>query len=88
MPANLVVTQLEPHEVDAVFSGSQRSFYFLNANEIKLVVKLFGAHKGTNQKALSRINFTFPEGLTLENVDPKEVKVHLQNAATEPNEGN
>ena len=88
VPASLVVTQVQPQEVEVVFSGSQRSFYFLNANEIKLVVKLFGAHKGTQHKTLSRINFTFPEGLTLENVDPKEVTVRLRDAATPPNEGN
>ncbi len=76
-PSTLLVTEIDPQEVEIVFSGSQRTFYLVNSTEIKLTVKLFGAHEGIQQKTLSRVNVTFPEGLTLENIDPKEVAVRL-----------
>jgi diadenylate cyclase len=77
VPSNLKVQDVKPADVEAVFSGSQRSFYFLNADQIRLNVKLFDAHIGVQQKSLSRVNLTFPDGLTLENIDPKVVAIRL-----------
>ena len=77
VPSHLEVRNVVPAEVEVVFSGAQRSFYFLNANQIRLNVRLFDARRGTVRKSLSRLNLTFPDGLTLENISPKDVMIHL-----------
>jgi len=77
VPPHLVVKEAHPNEVNVVFSGSKRAFYFMNSGEISGSLQLFGADEGIVGKSLSRINFTFPEGIALENIDPNEITVHL-----------
>ena len=75
LPPGMEVQRLEPRNVEVTFSGPKRSFYFMNPERIKVLVKLFDVHKGAFKKDISRSNVTFPEGLSMENVQPHEVTV-------------
>ncbi len=83
LPNTLVVDTIEPREVEIVISGPQRSFYFLNPDQIKVSLRLYTAHEGLQRKTLSRINLSLPEGLTLESIEPKEVAVRIVPTHTE-----
>lgn len=78
LPSSLVVTTIEPAEVELTCSGSRWSFYFVNHNSIQLFLKLFRAQEGTFRVSLSRSNFAIPAGLTLEDIDAHEVIVRLE----------
>jgi diadenylate cyclase len=70
---NLVLSDLEPKEVEVTLSGQLKAFYFDNPNEIKLVLKPWMFKKGKNAITISSSNLTFPENLMLERVSPNRV---------------
>jgi uncharacterized protein (TIGR00159 family) len=78
LPSQLIVTQIDPTEVEVTCSGSRRSFYFINRNSIRLYLKLFRAQEGTQREILSKAHFTIPAGLTLEDINPNEVTVRIE----------
>ncbi len=75
LPPGMVVQRIEPPQVEVTFSGPKRSFYFVSPGRIGVLVKLFDISKGTIKKGITRSNITFPEGLSIENVQPHEVTV-------------
>jgi diadenylate cyclase len=70
---NLMLSDLEPKEVEVTLSGQRKAFYFDNPNEIKLVLKPWMFKKGKNVITISSSNLTFPENLMLERVSPNRV---------------
>jgi uncharacterized protein (TIGR00159 family) len=78
LPSQLIVTGIEPVNVEATFSGPRRSFYFVDQSDIKLYLKLFDVHPGQFKRAITKSNISFPEGLTLENIQPSEVVVDVK----------
>ncbi len=75
LPPGMVVQRIAPSEVEVTFSGPKRSFYFVKPDRIEVLVKLFDVRKGTIKKDITRSNITFPDGLSMENVQPHEVTV-------------
>jgi YbbR domain-containing protein len=78
LPPSYVVDQLNPPEVEVTFSGPRRSFYFMSASKIRVFLKLFNAQQGTTKRTIPRTNVVFPEGLSLENVQPADVTVTIK----------
>ena len=78
IPQNLVVQKISPPEVEITFSGPRRSFYFMTEEKIKVYLKLFDARPGELRRAITRTNLTFPDGLSLENVQPGGVTVTIK----------
>lgn len=82
IPPSYVVEKIDPPEVEVTFSGPRRSFYFFSLSKIHVFLKLFNARQGTVKKSITRTNVAFPEGLSLENVQPADVTVTIK--AREP----
>ncbi len=78
IPDSVRVAAIEPYEVDLVFSGPERSFYFLREGQIRVSVRLFGASSGTTTRTITRANVVFPDGLTLENIEPDAITLTLE----------
>jgi len=78
VPANLVVEKVDPPELELTFSGSRRSFYFLDQDRFRVSLKLSNVREGVQRRAIARSNIAFPEVLSLENIQPNEVRVSLQ----------
>jgi len=74
---HLEVGRVSPPEVEVTFSGPRRSFYFVNANRIKVDVKLFDAEKGIVRKTITRSNIICPDGLSVENIQPSSVTFQI-----------
>jgi len=70
---SLVLSDLEPKEVEVTLSGQRKTFYLSNTNEIKLTLKPWAFKKGENTIAISTSNLSFPENLVLEKVEPNRI---------------
>jgi hypothetical protein len=69
---------MEPEEVEVTFSGPRRSFIFLNEKKLEAHVIFFNAHEGVVHKTLARSSIIFPEGLYVENIQPSQVAIQLE----------
>jgi uncharacterized protein (TIGR00159 family) len=78
LPQELSVKKMEPEEVEVTFSGPRRSFFFLNEKKLDAHVVFFNAHEGTIRKNLVRSNITYPEGMYVENIQPSQVTVQIE----------
>lgn len=75
---NYQVQKIDPPEVELTFSGPRRSFYFISPSKMHVTVKLFNAQEGVVKRAITRTNVSFPDGLSLENVQPGEVSILIK----------
>jgi diadenylate cyclase len=73
LPNNLVLTDLEPKQVEVTLSGQRKTFYFSDSKEIRLDLKPWVFKKGDNFITLSRSSFSIPENLVLEKIEPDRV---------------
>jgi uncharacterized protein (TIGR00159 family) len=78
LPQELSVKKMEPEEVEVTFSGPRRSFIFLNEKKLEAHVIFFNAHEGIVHKTLARSSIIFPEGLYVENIQPSQVAIQLE----------
>lgn len=77
VPTTLVAKRIEPQEIEVTFSGPRRMFLFLNEKTLKVTVKIFNGREGTYRRAITRSNIVFPEGLSVEYIQPQNVIVQL-----------
>jgi diadenylate cyclase len=80
LPPTLVVEEADPAEVEITYSGARRSFYFVDAKRISAEVNMFGVHAGAYRRTISRSDISTPEGLSIENIQPNQVVVHVKKA--------
>lgn len=78
LPKGLKVSDIEPEKVKVTFLGPKRNFYFLDGNEIDMLVKIPNAKPGEQNVIIDKSNITFPEDITLETIDTQEVKVTIK----------
>lgn len=78
VPTQFVATKTNPKEIEVTFSGPRRSFYFVDGERIKVQLKLFDAKKGVLRKAITPSNIDFPEGLTVQNIQPNSVAIEFE----------
>jgi diadenylate cyclase len=78
VPSQLVVEKIDPPEVELTFAGSRRSFYFLDKDRFRISLKLSNTKEGVLRRPISRTSIDVPDGLTLETIQPNEVRVYLQ----------
>jgi len=83
VPPHLIVQESEPSEVEVTFSGPRRSFYFFDRSKLRVSMKLFEARRGKIRMTLTRSNLSFPDGLSLENIQPREVDITIARMMTE-----
>jgi uncharacterized protein (TIGR00159 family) len=75
LPTNLTVTSISPREIELTFSGSRRSFVFVNGSDFSVELSLRDIRRGTRTRTIPPSNILFPKGLMLESIQPTEVTV-------------
>jgi hypothetical protein len=78
VPSQLIVDKIDPPEVELTFAGSRRSFYFLDKDRFKISLRLANVKEGVVKRTISRTSIDVPEGLTLETIQPNEVRFTLE----------
>lgn len=78
LPKGLKVSDIEPKKVKVTFLGPNRNFYFLDGNEIDLLVKIPNAKPGEQNVIINESSITFPDDITLETIETQEVKVTIK----------
>lgn len=78
LPAQLVVDESEPSEVEVTYSGHRRSFYFMDSGKIDVDVNMFGVRPGVYKRTITRSDVSAPEGLLIENIQPNQVTIRVK----------
>lgn len=78
LPKGMKVSEIEPEKVKLTFLGPKRDFYFMSGNEVDLLIKIPDATPGEQDVAISKTNISFPDDISLENIDTEVVKVHIE----------
>ncbi|GJM15562.1 MAG: adenylate cyclase [Thermodesulfobacteriota bacterium] len=78
LPKGLKVSEIEPQKVKVTFLGPKRDFYFMSGNEVDILLKIPDATPGEQDVTISKSNISFPDDLSLENIDTEEVKVRIE----------
>ncbi len=87
LPANLVVEEIQPPEVNAKFNGPRRAFYLLDSKKIKITVDVAMAEMGRRTFTISEQNIRFPKELTLEELNPSSIKLTVKENGTHDDAG-
>jgi len=80
----LEVNETEPPKVKVVLSAARRDFYFLNKEDIELVLKLFdlGDLKKIDGKyyelTVTASDITLPSDYTIVNIFPRNIKFSIE----------
>ena len=77
LPAPLSVTGCEPPAVLVTLSGQRKDFGFLKASDIKLSFGLLDAKPGRRTLPITVRDLSFPEGLELEDFEPRQVRIQI-----------
>ncbi|MGB2958830.1 MAG: diadenylate cyclase [Bacteroidota bacterium] len=80
LPPHLIVSEIRPAEVHVTLSGTRRSFYFADLDDLDLSLRLFDAREGSHTLKLSVSNISVPDGCSLEVIQPDQVVVRLEPA--------
>ena len=73
-PAEWVIKELEPKEVEVTLRGPRTAFYFNVKDRLKLSVHM-ERREGIQQIHISTNNFVFPKGLVVDDFDPRDIRV-------------
>jgi len=77
LPAPLEVTTCDPATVLVTLAGQRKEFGFLKASDLKLAFELLDAKPGRRTLPITVRDLSFPEGLELENFEPRQVRIQL-----------
>lgn len=75
--SGMLITGIDPKEVEVTLSGERKSFYFLNEDDVKLILKPWQLKIGKSVVRLSGSDFTIPGGLEYEDAVPREITVTM-----------
>jgi uncharacterized protein (TIGR00159 family) len=84
LPAGANVESVEPREVQATFAGPQRAFALLTSRDLAVVVDASRARPGQRTFSIAEENLRHPPSLTVQNLQPRRVRVTLVEAPTVP----
>jgi len=77
LPPHLKVSDIRPAKVNITLSGTRRSFYFADLDNLDVALKLFDATEGLHTLDLSVSNIAVPDGCSLETIQPDQVVIRL-----------
>jgi uncharacterized protein (TIGR00159 family) len=75
LPSALAVNDCQPSDVLITLSGQRKAFNFVKPGDVKLVFNLLDAKTGRRILPVTQRELTFPEGLELEDVEPRHVQI-------------
>ena len=78
LPPGMMVKEIEPREVEITFFAPRRAFYFLGRKDIQIYLKPLNFRPGLHSALISLSNLQFPKTISLENIDPRRVKVRME----------
>lgn len=84
LPAGAVVESIEPREVQATLAGPQRAFALLTSRDLAVVVDASRARPGQRTFSIAEENLRHPPSMSVQNLQPRRVKVTLVEAPTVP----
>lgn len=78
VPENLVAENVKPQEIIATFSGRSQDFQLLETEKLTLSIDLKDITKpGSHRMAVSENDLKFPPSLSLNRLEPKEIRFKL-----------
>jgi len=83
MPATLMVAKIVPAKVRVTFSGQRKAFAFLKLENIKLVLQLWDARRGKHRFSVTSRDLSYPPGLELEDIEPRQVLLEFENRSAD-----
>jgi uncharacterized protein (TIGR00159 family) len=81
----LTVTKTNPTVARLTLSGPRRSFTLVDPRDFKLILNLEDARAGRKTFRVNRTDIRIPEGLSLDDLDPREVALTIIERAGETN---
>jgi diadenylate cyclase len=85
LPSNLIVANIVPPKVRVTFSGQRKAFAFLKVQDIKLVLPLWDARKGRHRFFIKNQDLSYPTGLGVEDIEPRQLFLDIENKPPEEN---
>ena len=77
LPSALEVSACNPNDVVVTLSGQRKDFGFLKPGDVKLSFDLLDAFPGPRVLPVTVRNLSFPEGLELEDIEPRQVRIEI-----------
>jgi len=84
LPQGATVESIEPTEVQATFLGPRRAFALLTSRDLAVMVDAGRAKPGQRTFSIGDENLRHPPSLTVQNLQPRRVKVVLAEAPATP----
>ncbi len=84
LPVGATVERFEPTEIQATFTGPRRAFALLTSRDLAVTVDASRAKPGQRTFPIAEENLRHPPSLTVQNLQPRRVKVVLVEAPTVP----
>jgi diadenylate cyclase len=82
LPAALTITSCNPSNVVITLAGQRKDFGFLKASDIRLSFDLLDARPGSRILPITVRDLSFPEGLELEDIEPRQIEVRISQKPT------
>jgi diadenylate cyclase len=79
LPSTLTIANIVPNKVRVTLSGPRRAIAFLKSDSIKLALPLWDAKKGRHKFVITDRALSYPPGLTLEDIEPQQVLLDIEN---------
>jgi hypothetical protein len=79
LPNTLIVSNAVPDKVLVTLSGQRKAFAFLRTDDIKVVLQLWDAGKGRHRFPISSRDLSYPRGLELDDIQPRQVLLDIEN---------
>lgn len=77
LPAALTITSCNPTNVGVTLAGQRKDFGFVKPSDVKLTFDLLDARPGSRILPVTVRDLSFPEGLELEDIEPRQVEVQI-----------
>ena len=77
LPGPLEVAACDPPAVMVTLGGQRKEFGFLTAGDVKLTFELLDAQPGRRSLPITGRDLSFPEGLELEDIEPRQVRIQI-----------
>ena len=84
LPVGATVERIEPTEIQATFAGPRRAFALLTSRDLAVTVDASRAKPGQRTFPIDEENLRHPPSLSVQNLQPRRVKVVLVEAPTVP----
>jgi YbbR domain-containing protein len=79
------VANIIPANVRVTLSGQRKAFAFLRPYDIKVVLQLWDARKGKHRSSITSRDLSYPSGLELEDIQPRQVLLEIERKPPDAN---